>query len=112
MGFGDVELLAMIGAFLGWQAIPVVLVVASIAGGLAGVAVLLLRGERRASRRVVQRLGLRALLPHLRRRARRTEIPFGPFLALGALVALYVPDTTLPWQFGLALPLASAVSAG
>jgi prepilin signal peptidase PulO-like enzyme (type II secretory pathway) len=37
----------------------------------------------------VRRLGRRALLPYVRRAARRTEIPFGPFLALGALVMLF-----------------------
>jgi len=56
------------------------------------------RSPGRASRRVVARFGLRALLPHLQRTARRTAIPFGPFLALGALVATYMPATALPWQ--------------
>jgi len=36
------------------------------------------------------------VLVSLRRASRRTEIPFGPFLALGALVALYVPGLFLP----------------
>ncbi|MFN8544311.1 MAG: prepilin peptidase [Candidatus Binatia bacterium] len=102
MGFGDVKLLAMIGAFLGWQAIPAILVIASIAGAGAGVAVVLAHGGRRAGRRVVRRFGMRALLPHLRHVARHTAIPFGPFLALGATVVLYLPDLGLPLRlFGL-----------
>jgi prepilin signal peptidase PulO-like enzyme (type II secretory pathway) len=36
----------------------------------------------------------------VRRAARKTAIPFGPFLALGAVVALYVPSITLAWSFG------------
>ncbi len=98
MGFGDVKLLAMIGAFLGWQAIPAVLVIASVSGTLVGLGTMIARSPGRASRRVVARFGLRALLPHLQRTARRTAIPFGPFLALGALVATYMPATALPWQ--------------
>jgi leader peptidase (prepilin peptidase)/N-methyltransferase len=94
MGFGDVKLLAMIGAFVGWQAIPAVLVIASLSGSLAGVAVMLAHGASAAGRRVIHRFGLRALLPFVRRRARRTAIPFGPFLALGAVLVLYVPGLT------------------
>ncbi len=95
MGLGDVKLLAMIGAFLGWQAIPVVLVIASITGSAAGLAVMLAPSGRRLRRRVVRRLGRRALLPFMRRAARRTEIPFGPFLAFGALLALFLPGISL-----------------
>jgi len=100
MGYGDVKLLAMIGAFLGWQAIPAVLVVASVTGSVAGVALILARGGTRGGGRVARHLGVRALAPYLRRAARRTEIPFGPFLALGAFLALYWPDLTLPWHLG------------
>jgi leader peptidase (prepilin peptidase) / N-methyltransferase len=92
MGLGDVKLLAMIGAFLGWQAIPTVLVISSVSGSLAGLAVMAAEGVSRRGRRVVQKLGVRALPRYAQRAARRTEIPFGPFLALGALVALYVPN--------------------
>src|SRR6059058_4562810 len=92
MGFGDVKLLAMIGAFLGWQAIPAVLVVASLTGSLAGLALIFTRRGRWRIGRVARRLGASAVLPFVRRAARRTEIPFGPFLALGALLALYHPS--------------------
>jgi leader peptidase (prepilin peptidase)/N-methyltransferase len=99
MGYGDVKLLAMIGAFLGWQAVPVVLVIASIAGSIAGFVVMALRGGHQGGR-VVRSLGRRALIPYFRRAARRTAIPFGPFLALGAVLALYCPALATPWHFG------------
>ncbi|HLY38495.1 MAG TPA: prepilin peptidase [Candidatus Binatia bacterium] len=95
MGLGDVKLLAMIGAFLGWQAIPAVLVIASITGSLAGFTVMFGARGRARGRRVRRRLGRRALLPFLRRAARRTEIPFGPFLALGAVIVLFFPAVAL-----------------
>src|SRR5207244_12150100 len=100
MGYGDVKLLAMIGAFLGWQAVPAVLVVASLTGSLAGIALIVVRGGGRGGRRVVRQLGPGALIPFARRAARRTAIPFGPFLALGAMLALYRPDLTMPWHLG------------
>jgi leader peptidase (prepilin peptidase)/N-methyltransferase len=99
MGLGDVKLLAMIGAFLGWQAIPIVLIVASIAGSLAGLLVIFGSRGRRDMVRVRRTLGPRALVPFVRRAARRTAIPFGPFLALGAVVALYAPHLTLPFTW-------------
>ena len=99
MGYGDVKLLAMMGAFLGWQAIPAVLVVASITGSLAGALLIFARGGTARARRIAQRLGAGALPAWMQRAARRTEIPFGPFLALGAMLALYVPAITMPWQF-------------
>lgn len=81
MGFGDVKLLAMIGAFLGWQAIPVTLLLASLTGTLLGVGVMLARGSDA-----------------------RTPIPFGPFLAAGAVCALFFGDALIHWYLGLMTP--------
>jgi len=98
MGYGDVKLLAMIGAFLGWQAVPAVIVIASLTGSVAGLLAMLDRSGRRRLQRVAQRFGARAVAVSLRRASRRTEIPFGPFLALGALVVLYAPSLALPFD--------------
>ncbi len=62
MGFGDVKLAAVIGAFLGWERLLVALVVAVFAGAIIGVFQLARKSENR--------------------------VKFGPFLAFGALVAL------------------------
>jgi leader peptidase (prepilin peptidase) / N-methyltransferase len=77
MGGGDLKLGAMLGAFLGWQALLVGLFVAVMLGGLSAVALL-------ASRRL----------------ARKDAIPFGPFLALGGTVALFWGDAILAWYLG------------
>jgi leader peptidase (prepilin peptidase)/N-methyltransferase len=74
LGMGDVKMLAMIGAFLGWQQMLVTLILASFSGSLAGVAVLATR-----------RGGMQAALP------------FGTFLAVGALVAAVGGDAILDW---------------
>lgn len=66
MGFGDVKMLAMVGAFLGWQGVIGTLLLGCLTGSLAG-AVLMLRG----------RAGL------------GSKLPFGVFLALGAVVFLF-----------------------
>jgi prepilin signal peptidase PulO-like enzyme (type II secretory pathway) len=60
MGFGDVTLMAMIGAFIGWQAVLVVFFLAAIFGLVAGLLQWLINGDN--------------------------VIPYGPFLCLGALV--------------------------
>jgi leader peptidase (prepilin peptidase) / N-methyltransferase len=99
MGFGDVKLLAMIGAFLGWQAIPMVLVVASVIGSFAGILAIFTPAGLARLRRVRRRLGPKAVAPYLRRAARTTAIPFGPFLALGALLLLFVPGLGLPFDW-------------
>jgi len=99
MGFGDVKLLAMIGAFLGWQAIPMVLVIASVVGSVAGLLAIFTPAGLARMRRVQRRLGPGAAVPYLRRAARTTAIPFGPFLALGALVLLYAPGLSLPFDW-------------
>lgn len=66
MGFGDFKLLAAIGAWLGWQMLPVTLLLSSVVGALIGIAMIV-------------------LVKH----DRRVPIPFGPYLAGGGLVALF-----------------------
>ena len=66
MGFGDFKLLAAIGAWLGWQMLPVTLLLSSVVGAAIGVAMIV-------------------LVKH----DRRVPIPFGPYLAGGGLVALF-----------------------
>lgn len=66
MGLGDVNLLAMVGAFLGWQGAAVTLLVGAFSGALVGLA-LMAAGRVRLS----------------------SKLPFGTFLALGGLVALF-----------------------
>jgi leader peptidase (prepilin peptidase)/N-methyltransferase len=81
MGGGDVKLLAMIGAFLGWRAIPVTILIASLTGTLVGVILMLVqRGDRRMA------------------------IPFGPFLAFGAICALFWGDVLIAWYLDFTAP--------
>jgi leader peptidase (prepilin peptidase)/N-methyltransferase len=84
MGLGDVKLLAMIGAFLGaLPAVPFVLFVSAAAGSLVGVPMAVLR-----------------------RRGFGAALPFGPFLALGALVwLLHGPEAIERWFPGIHLML-------
>jgi leader peptidase (prepilin peptidase) / N-methyltransferase len=74
MGGGDVKLLAMIGAFLGWQAVLLTLLLASFIGSAIGIATMVARGADT-----------------------KLAIPFGPFLSLGALVALFCGQTIVSW---------------
>jgi leader peptidase (prepilin peptidase)/N-methyltransferase len=78
MGLGDVKMLAMIGAFLGWKQVWVVLFLASLAGAIVGIIILRLRGRSLASR-----------------------LPFGTFLAVAAFVASLVGESLVAWYIGL-----------
>lgn len=66
MGFGDFKLLAALGAWLGWKLLLPMVLVASLGGAIFGIAAILLKG-----------------------RARSKPMPFGPWLALGGLIALF-----------------------
>ncbi|MEM9714087.1 MAG: prepilin peptidase [Actinomycetota bacterium] len=80
MGFGDVRLAGLLGAFLGWLGpghVPVGLMAGFFYGSVGGVAVLLAR-----------------------RGDRRTAIPFGPFLALGAVTAILAGEPLLDLYLG------------
>jgi leader peptidase (prepilin peptidase)/N-methyltransferase len=81
MGLGDVKMLAMIGAFLGWQQVWLVLLVSTVAGAVVGIA--------------LTTAGTGTL---------RTKLPFGVFLSLGAAVAAVVGTPLLEWYLGVVLP--------
>ncbi len=66
MGGGDVKLLAMIGAFLGWKCLPVVVFLSAAAGSVTGL-----------------------LIMAVNRGNRHTAIPYGPFLAAGAVAYIF-----------------------
>jgi len=78
LGMGDVKMLAMIGAFLGWKLTFVTLMMASFAGSLIG-GLVILSG----------------------RGGMKTALPFGTFLALGAALAAAVGPAVLEWYVGL-----------
>jgi len=77
MGMGDVKMLAMIGAFLGWPLMILTLILASFAGSLFGGAMI-----------VSGRGGMKAALP------------FGTFLAVGALIAAVAGEPIVTWYLG------------
>ena len=78
MGEGDVKLAFVLGLFLGRDVGPA-LFVALIAGTLVGAAVIARKGVAEG---------------------RKTAVPFGPFLALGAVVALFAGDAMVEWYLG------------
>jgi leader peptidase (prepilin peptidase)/N-methyltransferase len=80
LGFGDVKMIAMMGAFLGWQMTLVALFLASFLGSVIG-------------------LGLVAIT-----RNRDYQIPLGSFLALGALAAAATGHGLLDWYVGRMFP--------
>ncbi len=66
MGGGDIKMMAMVGAFLGWKSVLLTTFAGSLFGSVIGI-----------------------FLMVFKRTGRRTKIPFGPFLALGALLSMF-----------------------
>jgi leader peptidase (prepilin peptidase) / N-methyltransferase len=81
MGGGDIKLLAWIGAVLGWTSVPFVVLVSSILGSIVGLG-LAFRSKA----------GLKSV------------IPFGPYLALAALLFILGGEAIGLWYIGLFLP--------
>jgi leader peptidase (prepilin peptidase)/N-methyltransferase len=72
MGYGDFKLFALFGAWLGWQSLPLIILLASLVGAIVGIAGIAILG-----------------------RDRQLPIPFGPFLcAAGWIAALWGQDIT------------------
>ena len=81
MGFGDVKFIACIGAFLGWKAVVFTIMSASTIGAVVGL-ITIVAGRREWS----------------------AKIPFGPYLALGALLWLFVGPELVLWYWSLTAP--------
>jgi leader peptidase (prepilin peptidase)/N-methyltransferase len=69
MGYGDFKLLAALGAWLGWQALPLIVLLSSLVGAVCGIALMMIK-----------------------RRGREIPIPFGPYLAMAGWISLLWGD--------------------
>jgi len=78
MGYGDFKLLAALGAWLGWQMLPMVIVLSAAVGSVVGIA-LIATGQR----------------------SRQAQIPFGPYLAGAGWLALLYGDAIMAWYLNL-----------
>ncbi|MCP4042154.1 MAG: prepilin peptidase [Gammaproteobacteria bacterium] len=72
MGFGDFKLLAMLGAWLGWQMLPLIILLSSVVGAVIGIGMVVMRGHDRS-----------------------IPIPFGPYLAIAGWIALIWGDVII-----------------
>lgn len=72
MGYGDFKLLAALGAWMGWQALPMIILLSSLVGAVVGISLILLKKQ-----------------------TRENPIPFGPFLAAAGWLALIWSDTLI-----------------
>lgn len=78
MGYGDFKLLAAIGALLGWQALPIVILLSSLVGAVVGMSLIALTG-----------------------RDKNIPIPFGPYLAAAGWIAMLWGEALSNWYYGL-----------
>lgn len=78
MGIGDIELAAMIGAFLGWRYIMISLFLGFFLGALAGIILILSKIK-----------------------SREDVIPFGPFIVLGSFITLLWGENIISWYIGI-----------
>lgn len=76
MGQGDIKLMAMVGAFLGWKPALLAIMVGSFVGSVIGVGLMVFKVIRRGE-----------------------YLPFGPFLALGSVIALFYYEPLLNWYW-------------
>lgn len=76
MGGGDIKLLAMLGAFLGWKSLLFILLVSSLTGAVIGISVMAAKGKDM-----------------------KYAVPFGPFLSIAAVLYLFIGENTMSWIF-------------
>jgi leader peptidase (prepilin peptidase)/N-methyltransferase len=78
MGGGDIKLLAMMGAFLGWRSIPFIIFTSSLTGSVIGISLMLIQ-----------------------KKDAKLAVPFGPFLALGAVTYIFFGREIIHWYLNL-----------
>ena len=78
MGGGDIKLLAMMGAFLGWVSIPFIIFASSFVGSIAGISLMCFRNQNS-----------------------KLALPFGPYLAFGALLYIFFGHDLISWYLSL-----------
>lgn len=77
MGYGDFKLLAALGAWMGWQALPLIILLSSLVGAVCGIALMIIK-----------------------RRGKEIPIPFGPYLAMAGWIALLWGDDIMSGYLG------------
>jgi leader peptidase (prepilin peptidase)/N-methyltransferase len=78
MGGGDIKLLAMMGAFLGWKAIPFIIFASSLIGSVVGITIMLVQ-----------------------KKDSKLAIPFGPYLAFGAVLYIFYGRQLIHWYLNM-----------
>jgi len=78
MGGGDIKLLAMMGAFLGWKAVPFIIFASSLVGSVIGVSIMLFQ-----------------------KKDTKLAIPFGPYLAFATVLYIFYGKSLIRWYLGL-----------
>ena len=78
LGFGDVKMMGMVGAYLGWKGVLLTLFLGSLSGSVIGLA-LMARSEG----------------------GMQTKLPFGTFLGMGAIATVYMGQPVMEWYSGL-----------
>ena len=78
MGYGDFKLLAALGAWLGWQSLPLILILSSCVGAILGITLVVMRRHQQSK-----------------------PMPFGPYLAIAGWIALLWGEQLTSWYLGL-----------
>ncbi len=77
MGGGDIKMMAMVGALMGWKSVLLTTFLGSLLGSVWGISLMVFKGK-----------------------GRKTKIPFGPFLAAGAIITLFLGQEIFYWYLG------------
>jgi len=80
MGYGDFKLLSLLGAWLGWQFLPLIIIVSSLLGAIVGIGLIVFKAHEKSQ-----------------------PIPFGPYLALAGLIALLYGQDLIAVYFNWAV---------